>query len=349
MAQSGQAAKIAVIGAGLVGRRHVEHIVAEPRAALHCIVDPTEAARAFAAERGLAWRPSVAAMLEDGRPDGVIVATPNQLHVRNALEAIEAGVPALVEKPLADDLEGAARIVAAAEAAKVPLLTGHHRRHNPMIARAKALIDEGRLGRLVAAHSFFWLMKPDDYFDVAWRRESGAGPVLINLIHDIDLMRHLCGEVAEVKAFQSNAVRGFPVEETTAAILRFENGALGTVNVSDTVVAPWSWEQTTGENPAYPHTDQICYHLAGTHGALSIPRLEVWSNPDKRSWWEPLRMERIVAPDEDPLRRQIRQFCAVIRGEERPLVSGREGLRTLAVVEAVRRAAETGDSVKVKL
>ena len=338
---------IAVLGAGLIGRRHIEHILAEPQARLHAVVDPTDAARAFAAERGLTWFARFEDMLAKGRPDGVLVATPNRMHVEHGLQAIEARLPALVEKPLADDLAGARRLVDAAQAAQVPLLTGHHRRHNPMIARAKQIVAEGRLGRLVAAHSFFWLMKPDDYFDVAWRRESGAGPVLLNLIHDIDLLRHLCGEVAEVGAFQSNAVRGHPVDETTVALLRFANGALGTVNVSDTVVAPWSWEQTSGENPAYPATEQICLHLAGTHGALAIPRLELWSNLDTRSWWAPLRVERIVAAGEDPLRRQIRQFCAVIRGEETPLVSGREGLMTLAVVEAIQRAARTGESVKV--
>lgn len=338
---------LAVVGAGAIGRRHVEHILAEPQARLHSVVDPTDAARAFAAERGLVWFANIPDMLAKGRPDGVIVATPNRLHVEHGLAAIAAGLPALVEKPLADDLSGARRLVAAAEAAGVALLTGHHRRHNPMIARARQIVAEGRLGRLVAAHSFFWLMKPDDYFDVAWRREAGAGPVLLNLIHDIDLLRHLCGEVEEVKAFQSNAVRGYPVDETTVALLRFANGALGTVNVSDTVVAPWSWEQTSGENPAYPSTGQICLHLAGTQGALAIPRLELWSNPDTRSWWSPFRMERFVAADEDPLRRQIRQFCAVIRGEAAPLVSGREGLMTLAVVEAVQRAARTGEAVKV--
>ena len=60
------------------------------------------------------------------------------------------------------------------------------------------------------------------------------------------------------------------------------NGALGTVSASDTVVSPWSWELTTGENPAYPRQDQSCYQIGGTHGALTIPALELWSHADKR-------------------------------------------------------------------
>jgi predicted dehydrogenase len=282
-----------------------------------------------------------------GRPDGVLAATPNHLHVANGMDAIRAGLPVLIEKPLADDVAAGAAMVAAADAAGVRVLTGHHRRHNPMIQRAKAMIAEGRLGRLVTVHGFFWLMKPDDYFDVPWRREPGAGPVLLNMIHDIDLLRHLCGEIEEVQAFQSRGVRNHAVDETTVVILRFANGALGTINVSDTVVAPWSWEQTTGENPAYPHTDQSCYFIGGTHGSLSVPRLELWSNSGARSWWEPFKVERHVAADADPLRLQIRQFARVIRNEEPPLVSGREGLMTLQVIDAVQRAAATGERIRV--
>jgi predicted dehydrogenase len=340
--------QIAVLGAGLIGKRHIEHIIDEPQADLYAVVDPSPAGQEVATAKGVRWYPNFAAMITTGRPHGVIIATPNQMHVSNGLDAIAAGVPALIEKPIADDIVAGIKLVDAAEKVGVPILTGHHRRHNPTIQRAKAIIDEGRLGRIVAVHGFFWLMKPDDYFNIQWRREIGAGPVLLNLSHDIDLLRYLCGEVEAVQALQSSAVRNYPVDETTVVILKFANGALGTVNVTDTVVAPWSWEQTTGENPAYPRTDQSCYHIGGTNGSLSLPRLELWTNDAKRSWWEPFRIERYVAADQDPLRLQIQQFCRVIRSEEKPLVSGREGLMTLKVIDAIKRAANTGKLVKIE-
>jgi predicted dehydrogenase len=340
-------AKLAVLGAGLIGRRHIEHVIAEPEAQLYAIVDPSAAGKAIAERNQVCWYPSLTRMLATGRPDGIVIATPNHMHVENGLEAVAAGVPALVEKPIADDILSGTRLVEAAEKAGVPLLVGHHRRHNPMIQRAKAIIQSGRLGLIVAAHCFFWLMKPDEYFDIAWRRQVGAGPVLLNLSHDIDLLRYLCGEVECVQALQSNAVRKYSVDETTVVLLRFVNGALGTVSVSDTVVSPWSWEQTTGENPSYPRTDQSCYFIGGTHGSLSVPRLELWTNEDKRSWWEPFKVERVVASDEDPLRLQVRQLCRVTRGVEEPLVSAREGLNTLKVIAAVQEAAATGQQVKV--
>lgn len=337
--------KLAVMGAGLIGKRHIEHVLAQPDAELTAIVDPSPAATALAEEKGTSWFPSFAAMMGQVRPEGVIVATPNQLHVENGLECIAAGVPALVEKPLADNVVSATRLVEAAEAAGVYLLTGHHRRHNPLIQRAKRAIDEGRLGQLVAVHSLCWFYKPDEYFDVEWRRRKGAGPIFINLTHDVDLLRYLCGEVVAVQAQETNAYRGNEVEDAAVILLRFANGILGTVNVSDKIVAPWSWELTSGENPAYPHRGESCYYIGGTRGSLTVPHLDLWHNPTKPSWWEPIERERLPAAAEDPLGLQVRQFCRTIRGVEEPLVSGREGLKTLKVISAVKEAAATGETV----
>lgn len=339
--------RLAVVGAGLIGQRHARLIQQEAGVSLCTVVDPAEAGRAFAEGQGVPWYPAIDQMLVAEKPDGVVIATPNQMHVEHGLAVIASGVPALVEKPIADSVAAAEILVTAAEAAGVPLLVGHHRRHNPLIQRAKAVVEAGQLGRLVTVHGFFWLFKPDDYFDVEWRQKAGAGPVLINLIHDLDLLRYLCGEIVSVQAMASNAVRGFAVEDTAAAVLRFENGALGTINASDTAVAPWSWEQTSGENLAYPRTDQPCYMIGGTHGSLSLPRCEVWTNAGARSWWKPLHASWVHAPDADPLVLQIAHFRAVIRDGVAPLVSGREGLRTLQVVEALTRSAAEGVPVSI--
>ena len=217
-----------------------------------------------------------------------------------------------------------------------------------MIQAAKRAIEAGHLGQVLAVHAMCWFFKPDDYFDIAWRREKGAGPVFLNLIHDVDNLRYLCGEVASVQALESNAVRGNAVEETAVILLRFASGALGTVTVSDGVVAPWSWELTTGENPDYPRTSEGCYQIGGTHGALSIPQLDLWRNKDKRSWTQPIAPERLTYERQDPLRLQVRQFCKVIRHEEAPLVSGRDGLETLRVIDAVKRSAATGQIIRLR-
>ena len=264
-----------------------------------------------------------------------------------AWSASIARLPVLIEKPIADDLVGAEALVDSAERRGVPLLVGHHRRHDPIIQRAKEEIDSGRLGQIVSVHGMFWLIKPDDYFDVAWRREKGAGPILLNLIHDVDLLRYLCGEIVAVQAAQSNRVRNYAVEETAVIILRFASGALGTVNVSDTIEAPWSWEFTAGENPAYSHTPETCYQIGGRRASLALPQLDLWHHPSKASWWAPLERERLSFVPQHPLGLQIANFCAVINGTAKPVVSGREGLNTLRVIDAIKRAAESGSLVSV--
>lgn len=261
---------IAVVGAGLIGQKHVA-LVAE-HATLAAIIDPSDAARALADRYGAPWYADLGTYLQAERPDGIIIATPNQMHMDHGLLAIAANIPVLIEKPITDNTKAGEILVEAAKGAQVPILVGHHRRHNPRIAAAKAAIDRGLLGDIVAVQAQFWLYKPDDYFDVEWRTRTGAGPVFINLIHDIDLLRHLCGEITAVQATQSTRTRNNTVEDTAAILLEFANGALGTVSVSDTIPAPWSWELTAAENPAYPTTDAACYSIGGTKASLSLPR-----------------------------------------------------------------------------
>jgi len=337
--------RIAIAGAGLIGHRHAAALQPLKDAALCAIVDPAPIGQKVAQDYAVPHFASLTELIAQDRPDGIVLATPNQFHVENALECIAAGIPILVEKPLAIDLDGAAQIVAAASQANVSVLTGHHRRHNPLIARAKAVIENGQLGKITAVQASTWLCKPTEYFDVEWRRNKGAGPVFINLIHDIDLLRHLCGEIISVHAMESNATRGFETEDTAVILLKFAGGALGTVTVSDAVVSPWSWELTARENPMYPATDQACYQIGGTKGGLSLPNLSLWTHPGKNSWWEPISETKLVFDFEDPLVRQMQQFADVIAGKCDPLVSGAEGYKNQQVLEAVKKSAASGQTV----
>ncbi len=340
---------IAVAGAGLIGQAHIKRILDDPGARLAAIIDPSPTAAEQAASLGVPAFADLAAGLRAVRPEGVVIATPNQLHVPHGLLAVEAGVPMLLEKPVSGDLDSAMRLVHAAEAAGVPILVGHHRRHSPLMQRAHHAVASGSLGRVVAATGLCLFRKPDrGYFDgpYSWRREPGGGVLLINLIHVIDDMRNLCGEISAVQAVASNAARGFPVEDTAAILLHFASGALGTLTVSDAAAAPWSWEMTAGENKAYPHTDQLCYLVAGTDGSLSVPRLDTWRHAGD-GWWTPLEAQREVVPEQNPLTLQMRHFCQVARREAAPLLDGRGGARTLEATLAVVRAAETGEVVRL--
>ena len=341
--------RIGVIGAGLIGRKHIEVLRSgSPDYALGGIADPAPAARQEAAKLGYACYEAIEELLDKANLDGAIVAVPNQMHVQAGLACIARKLPVLVEKPVADTLAEALKLIEAGEAAGVAILTGHHRRHNPILQRAAEIVQAGQLGRIVAATSIWLAHKPRGYHDLAWRREPGGGPVLINAIHDIDTLRMLCGDVETVQAADSNAVRGFAVEDTAAAILRFKSGAIGTLIVSDTASSPWSWETTSGENPFYPKTPQDCILLAGTRGSLAIPSLDLrWHDTGSESWGIALTQQRAHITPADPYYGQMRNFAAVIRGVERPVVSGREGAKTLATTLAITMAARSGAPVRI--
>jgi predicted dehydrogenase len=343
--------RIAVAGAGLIGKRHIEEVDAAGSAELASVVDPGPAGPELAQRYGVACYPSLAELFAAGRPDGIILATPNQLHVDGGLECVAAGVPVIVEKPIGDTVEGATRLVEAGEAAGVPVLTGHHRNYSPIMAKAREIVRSGVLGTVVAVTGTALFYKPDDYFDVGdgWRRRPGGGPILLNLIHEVNNLQSLVGDVVRVQATTSNATRGFPVEDTAAMVFTFANGALGTFLLSDAAASPRSWEQTSQENTSYPtYPGEDCYHLAGTQGSLSVPTMRLSVYEGERSWWQPFTTSTVEFERSDPLANQIDHFAAVIRGEAEPICSGRDGLTTLRVVDAVVESARTGRPVDVR-
>ena len=341
--------RIAVAGAGLIGLRHIEETQKSKGCVLAAIVDPSPKAAEVAEKAGVPLYKSLGELFTKARPDGVVLATPNQLHVENALECIRAGVPALVEKPIAENVADGLRLCEAAERAGVKLLIGHHRPHSPILHKAVEIVRSGVLGRIVAVIGSAMFYKPDHYFaEAPWRREPGGGPILLNMIHEVGNLRALVGEIVAVQAFASSAIRGFPVEDTVAINLRFASGALGTFLLSDTAASPRSWEQTSRENQSYPtYPDEDCYVIAGTDGSLAVPtmRLKTYATKANRSWWTPFQASVAAFERADPLARQIEHFGAVVRGEAEPLVTARDGLQNLRVTEAIVAAARTGGIV----
>ncbi len=344
--------RIAVAGAGLIGRTHMDLLRSSPSASLCAVADPAPDSAGLAAEAGVPHFATLEALLQAQRPDGVILATPNGLHVPQALQCLEAGVSVLVEKPIAPSVAEGEQLVRAAQAARARVLIGHHRAHSPLMAQARQVVQSGQLGRLVAVMGSATFVKPDAYFEAGpWRSQPGGGPILINMIHEVHNLRMLCGEVVAVQAFASNAVRGFAVEDTVSINLRFEGGVLGSFLLSDTAACARSWEQTSQENPAYPsYADEDCYVLTGTLGSLSMPtmRLKTYPSREAASWWKPFEVGSVALVREDPLARQIEHFADVIRGRAQPLVSASDGLQNLRVTEAIAQAARTGSVVELR-
>jgi predicted dehydrogenase len=338
---------VGVIGAGSIGKTHIDRALEHTEVQLVGIADPTPEVEELARNVGVPWFPDYGQMIEVTGPRGVVVATPNVTHARIAIDCLERGVPVIVEKPIAPTVEDAQRICEVSQRKGVATLVGHHRRYNPIARRAKEVIASGKLGRPVAATVLCTMLKPDEYFDVAWRRQRGGGPILINLIHDIDLLRYLLGEIESVQAMVSNAVRGFGVEDTGAIVCKFRNGAVGTITVSDSTAAPWNWDLNAGEFEHFPRQDADAYFLSGTEASITLPRLEIWEYRGGRGWRDPLTVERTALHKACPHTEQWRHFRALIEGREPPVCSALDGLRTLEATLAVHTAAKSERPVRM--
>ena len=343
--------RIAVAGAGSIGQVHIGVVQRSEHCTLSAIVDPASAAAAIATTAAVPHYTSLQDMLAADRPDAVILATPNQLHVEHALTCMAEGLAILLEKPIAPTVAEARQLIDTADKAKARLLIGHHRAHSPIMAKACEVVSSGVLGPLVAVTGSATFYKPDHYFaDAPWRCASGAGPILLNMIHEVHNLRMLCGEIVAVQAFASHANRGFAVEDTVSINLRFANGALGSFMLSDTAASARSWEQTARENKAYAsYDDEDCYVVSGTNGSLSVPtmRIKTYARPEDRSWWKPFDTGVVDMVRDDPLKLQLAHFCAVARGEAQPLVSARDALANLCVTEAIAAAAASGTTITI--
>jgi len=338
--------RVAIVGAGIIGQTHATTLTRTGGVALSAVVDPMAGAD-LAERHGVQRFADVAALLEAGAADAAIVASPNDTHVPIATALLRAGLPVLLEKPVANTVDEGEALIAVAKETGVSVLVGHHRRHNPIIKAAKVAIAAGKLGDLVTACVNSTLAKPASYFDVSWRRRADSGgPLSINLIHEVDLLRHLWGEIVEVRAFASNTRRGFEVEDTAAAILVFASGGIATLTISDAATGPWAWDVTAGENPArFPAHDTIAHAYAGTLAALSLPDLTFWRPPSAPDWTVEMTRETLPHVPADPYISQIEHFADVARGDASPLVGLADGVANMRVIEAIRASAVSGTPV----
>lgn len=345
---SSDSLNIAVVGAGFMGRKHTEFIAANADSVVSAIVDPFSSI--LAEELGVPNFNTLTELFAVQKPDGVIIVNPTDQHLESALECLTAGVPVLLEKPVTPTFAESVELIQRAEASDVPILIGHHRRHNASAIRAKEFVASGGLGRLVGVNGTWSNKKNHDYYDVEWHRSAGGGVMLINLIHDLDLLRFLCGEVVSIQAKTSNQVRGHVVDETVVTIFEFENGALGAFLATDTAPSPWSWDQATEDFDNFPYSpDAMTYQLLGTEGSLSVPNLAHYAYPDRQNgnWFEPLQKTYLRKGSLNTYHQQMAHFVEVIRGEATPSVTVRDAAMSLALIEAANQAAEEAREVKL--
>ena len=336
--------KLGLIGLGWIGQRHLDLATAEPECQLTAVADPA----VNRAPAGVAHYSSHVEMLDSEQLDGVIVAAPTQLHAPIGLQCVQRRLPVLIDKPFTDTVESGRELVEAANARGVAIAVGHHRRFDPAVRAAREILRSGEIGELVGVSGLWAVRKPDAYYEIEWRRKPGGGPVLINLIHDIDMLRFCCGEIESVYAETASGRREFEVEESGAIILRFASGALATISFSDQAPSPWGWERATADNPSIPGTGENCFRFFGTKGAFEFPNIAFWQNvPDvEPSWLAPISREARPIPPRAALAAQLKSFCEVVRGECEPVIGPADALATLAATVAIQESARRGSPVR---
>jgi predicted dehydrogenase len=314
--------RLVVIGGGLIGIRHLQAVQEHDCCELVGLVDPDMGIDAEDVERfaDIADVP--------GGVDGAIIATPTGLHAEHGIAAAERGWHVLIEKPVAADVEGAQALKAALSNAGVRSLVGHHRRYHSNVQRLRSVLAEGAIGTPVTASVIWAMRKPDNYFDGNWRT-AGGSPVMINLVHDIDILRFVLGEVSDIACLAGAPLRGGGRIESGAVALRFERGATATISFADTAPSPWGFEAATGENPNIGTTHQDMMWITGTQGGISFPSLTQWSGVDWGQAAKRLPVE-VAVNGVVPLAAQLDHFLDVIGGAV-PLIDVADATRTLQV------------------
>ena len=331
-------ARLAVVGAGFMGRLHAKAIVDSDLATLSAVVDVEPAARGFADAHGASYHSSIEPMLGADDIDGFVVCLPDREHVPTACALLEAGHAVLLEKPIADTLEGALRIVEASRRGNARLLVAHILRFDPRYAHAAAAVAEGRLGEVVHLSSGRLGVR-----DIG-RRLGGSSSVLFYLgVHDVDLVQWISGRrVVRVSSFAASKLMpslGVDSEDVIVTNAELEDGIVAQL------YAGWTLRSDT-PSPINARTTVV-----GSDGALEVDvrdhglRMHTsagWELPDGLHW------PQVHGRTRGDLAEQLRHFVvAVMRGE--PFQMGLEdAVSTTAVNDAILRAVETGRSEEVE-
>ena len=328
---------MAVAGAGGIGRRHAKAITEMNGAHLAAVCDIDAArARALADEHGVARHGTdLAAMLKDGGIDAVTICSDHGSHGLLLEICAAAGVHCIVEKPLSIRLSEAVRMVATAKAAGITFGAIFQRRFFPAAQRMKAAIDAGRIGRVTSAECIAHLGRDRAYFARAdWRGTwagEGGGAWMNQAIHMVDMLQWMVGDPVEIYGRWATLKHAdyTNVEDTTAAVATFANGALATMQALTTL------------DPAYGFRLAVHGTSGATLGLREWPELtqavtDLWTltdEPDPREPWELAGESRPGFPLFHRL--QLQDFADAIRAGREPAITGAEGLKALHMIKGI--------------
>ena len=191
---------IAIIGLGTIGKRHVMAIEKMDGIKVCGVVDFDLEANNFCNSKKIPYFSNLKHLNDSMSVDGVIISTPTIMHFETSCLALKLGLDVLIEKPITANVNEAKEISVLAKKQNCKVLVGHQRRFYPLVLNTKAIIKEGKIGQVIGLSGIWGLRKDNEYFDPKWRQKISAGPVVTNLIHEIDCLRFIFGEIERFRS-----------------------------------------------------------------------------------------------------------------------------------------------------
>ena len=328
--------RVAVVGCGSIGKRHIRNLL-ELKVGHVVGVDPRpERRRDVAAALGIDTVSALAGV-PPGAVDVAVITAPTSLHVPLALQAARRGCHLFIEKPLADDAAGLGELMAAVAGNDLVTLVGCNMRFHFGPRTIKALLDDGAVGRVIAARAEFGQYLPDwhpweDYrLGYSARRELGGG-IVLDAIHEIDYLRWMLGEVDTVACFGGKlSALEIDTEDVAAMLLRFASGAIGEIHVD--------YVQRVATRQC---------RIIGEEGTLQWDAStgEVRHYSAARAGWATFRPAASFDVN-DMYVAEMEHFLACLERRECAQQDVAEGVRVLEVALAAKRSAATGQAVRL--
>ena len=338
--------RFALVGCGRIAAKHVEALAShKERAELVAVCDSDAAAvDRMARQAGVPGYPTLERVLAETNADVVVLATPSGLHAAQTIAAAEAGRHVVTEKPMATRWHDGKAMVAACDRAGVSLFVVKQNRQNSTIQLLKRAVDQRRFGRIyLVTVNVFW-QRPQEYYDSApWRGtwEFDGGAIMNQASHYVDLLDWLIGPVESVQAYTATLARHIEVEDTGAAIVRWRNGALGSVNVT----------MLTHRQNLEGSITVLGEKGTARVGGTAVNEIQHWEFAEPHPDDEQVRTASYKTPSVYGFGhpRYYDNVIRALRGEARAETDGREGLRSLELLIGIYLAARDGRTVGLPL
>ena len=328
---------VGLIGGGNISETHARAVRAIPGAEIAAVYGTNRAkVTRLCREYGGAPYEDFESFLRHRPMEMVAVGSPSGLHATHGIAAAERGLHVLTEKPLEISTQRADALIEAADRCKVKLGVMFQDRVKPGIRQLREWIAQDALGKILFVDARVkWFRPPEYYSDSRWRGTldlDGGGALINQAVHTVDLVLWLAGDVARVQSRTATALHKIEAEDTAVAILEFANGALGML------------EATTAAYPGYPRRLEI----TGTEGTVvlehdrvvaadlrnPLPGFDPNMQPDQN-----LSASSATVSDFRGHQALFEDFLRAIERDEKPVCDGRDGRRSVALVESIYRAA----------